>query len=54
MLNLLLASLIHPFDWKLFPDQMAPEGINTEDKFGLTLQKAIPLVAIPVVVAKVE
>ena len=33
---------------------MAPEGINTKDKFGLTLQKALPLVAIPVVVAKVE
>ena len=54
MLNLLLASLVHHFDWKLFPDRMAPEGINTKDKFGLTLQKAIPLVAIPVVVAKVE
>ena len=54
MLNLLLASLIHHFDWKLFPDRMAPEGINAKDKFGLTLQKALPLVAIPVVVAKVE
>ena len=54
MLNLLLASLIHRFDWKPFPDRMAPEGINTKDKFGLTLQKAIPLVAIPVVVATVE
>ena len=30
------------------------EGINAKDKFGLTLQKALPLVAIPVVVAKVE
>ena len=49
MLNLLLASLIHHFDWKLFPDRMAPEGINAKDKFGLTLQKALPLVAIPVV-----
>ena len=54
MLNLLLAFLIHHFDWKLFPDRMAPEGINAKDKFGLTLQKALPLVAIPVVVAKVE
>ncbi|KAK7836372.1 hypothetical protein CFP56_022701 [Quercus suber] len=33
---------------------MTPEDIYTKDKFGLTLQKAIPFVAIPVVVAKVE
>ena len=54
MINLLLASLIRHFDWKLLPDRMAPEGISMKDKFGLTLQKAIPLVAIPVIDAKVE
>ncbi|XP_075641932.1 geraniol 8-hydroxylase-like [Castanea sativa] len=51
MLSLLLASLIHRFDWRLL-DQMAPEDIDTSDKFGITMQKVIPLVAIPVVVAK--
>ncbi|KAM3748270.1 hypothetical protein ACB098_05G095200 [Castanea mollissima] len=53
MLSLFLASLIHHFDWKL-PDRMAPEDIDIKDKFGLTLQKAVALVAIPVVVAKAE
>ena len=51
MLSLLLASLIHHFNWKL-PDRMAPEDIDIKDKFGIALQKAIALVAIPVVVAK--
>ena len=51
MLSLLLASLIHHFDWKL-PDRMEPEDIDMKDKFGITMQKAIPLVAIPAVVAK--
>ena len=40
MLSLLLASLIHHFNWKL-PDRMAPEDIDIKDKFGITLQKAI-------------
>ncbi|KAL4596957.1 hypothetical protein ACB092_12G201200 [Castanea dentata] len=53
MLSLFLASLIHHFNWKL-PDRMAPEDIDIKDKFGLTLQKAVALVAIPVVVAKAE
>ena len=51
MLSLLLASLIHHFNWKL-PDRMATEDIDIKDKFGIALQKAIALVAIPVVVAK--
>ncbi|KAM3686483.1 hypothetical protein ACJW31_10G006100 [Castanea mollissima] len=51
MLSLLLASLIHRFDWRLL-DQMAPEDIDTSDKFGITMQKVIPLVAIPMVAAK--
>lgn len=46
MLNMSLGSLVHHFDWKL-PDGMAPEDIDMGDRFGITLQKAIPLVAIP-------
>ncbi|XP_077245121.1 labd-13Z-ene-9,15,16-triol synthase, chloroplastic-like [Tasmannia lanceolata] len=43
MLMLILASLLHSFDWRL------PEGTKLEvsDKFGLVLKKAIPLIAIP-------
>lgn len=44
MLHLLLASLIHLFDWKL-PDGMAPEEIELSDKFGIKMQN--PLVVIP-------
>ncbi|KAF3448445.1 hypothetical protein FNV43_RR09158 [Rhamnella rubrinervis] len=49
MLSLSLGNLVHHFDWKL-PDGMAPEDIDIGDKFGITLQKAIPLVAIPTLV----
>ncbi|KAJ3692765.1 hypothetical protein LUZ60_011860 [Juncus effusus] len=39
----LLATLVHSFDWKI------PEGseINLEEKFGIVMKKAVPLVAIP-------
>ncbi|XP_038687187.1 LOW QUALITY PROTEIN: geraniol 8-hydroxylase-like [Tripterygium wilfordii] len=47
MLHLMLGSLIHSFDWKL-EDGVTPETMNMEDKFGLTLQKAQPLRAIPI------
>lgn len=43
MLHLMLASLIHSFDWKLEDEEM-----DMEDKFGITLQKAHPLCAIPI------
>lgn len=46
MVNLMLASIIQPFSWKL-PDGMAPEKLDMEEQFGVTLRKAIPLVAIP-------
>ncbi|KAK4365799.1 hypothetical protein RND71_013679 [Anisodus tanguticus] len=46
MVNLMLASIIQPFDWKL-PKGMAPENLDMEEQYGLTLRKAIPLVAIP-------
>ena len=49
MLHLMLGSLIHTFDWKL-EDGFKPEDMSMEDKFGLTLQMAQPLRAIPIVV----
>ncbi|KAJ9563658.1 hypothetical protein OSB04_008818 [Centaurea solstitialis] len=43
MLHLMLGSLIYKFDWKI-------EGgiLDMSDKFGFTLQKKLPLMAIPV------
>nr|XP_016504244.1 PREDICTED: geraniol 8-hydroxylase-like [Nicotiana tabacum] len=46
MVNLMLASIVQPFSWKL-PKGMAPENLDMEEQFGLTLRKAIPLLAIP-------
>ncbi|KAK4339114.1 hypothetical protein RND71_040576 [Anisodus tanguticus] len=46
MVNLILASIIQPFSWKL-PDGMAPEKLDMEEQFGVSLRKATPLVAIP-------
>ncbi|EYU36335.1 hypothetical protein MIMGU_mgv1a004314mg [Erythranthe guttata] len=43
MLHLTVASLIHNFDWKL----EAGVKLDTEEKFGLSLHKAVPLEAIP-------
>lgn len=47
MMNLLLATLLHNFDWKL-PNGMAAQDMDMKDNFGVTLQKADPLVAIAV------
>ena len=47
MLNLLLATLVHNFDWKL-EDGMIPEDLDMTQKFGITLQKVKPLQVIPV------
>ncbi|XP_077243510.1 flavonoid 3'-monooxygenase CYP75B137-like [Tasmannia lanceolata] len=43
MLTYVLATLLHSFDWRL------PEGakLDHEDKFGLVLKKANPLIVIP-------
>ncbi|CAN1747945.1 Geraniol 8-hydroxylase [Linum perenne] len=43
MLHMMLGSLIHSFDWKLEDG----ESLDMEEKFGITLQKAKPLVAFP-------
>ncbi|PQQ16312.1 geraniol 8-hydroxylase-like [Prunus yedoensis var. nudiflora] len=48
MLNLMLGSLINSFDnWKL-EDGVVPEKMNMEEKFGLSLQMAHPLIAVPI------
>nr|AKI33848.1 cytochrome P450 76AD1-like protein [Acleisanthes lanceolata] len=52
MLNLMLANLIHSFDWKL-PDVGEKsgsdlDGFDMDEKFGITLQKVKPLQIIPV------
>eukprot|EP01018_Ginkgo_biloba_P018172 Gb_12034 [translate_table: standard] len=46
MLHFVLASLLHSFDWRLPHGQNSDEMDMTE-KFGITLQKAVPLIAIP-------
>ncbi|KAK6115941.1 hypothetical protein DH2020_008210 [Rehmannia glutinosa] len=47
MLHLMVASLIHNFDWKL-EQGVKLEDLDTSEKFGLSLHKAVPLKAIPI------
>jgi cytochrome P450 len=47
MLHLMLGSLIQTFDWKL-EDGVKPMDMNMDDKFGITLQRAYPLIAFPI------
>lgn len=47
MLHLVLASLLHSFDWKL-QDDMKPEAMDMTEKFGFTLRKSQPLRAVPI------
>ncbi|KAL0360905.1 UNVERIFIED_CONTAM: cytochrome [Sesamum radiatum] len=46
MVHLIVASLVHNFDWKLEPG-VAPEDVDLNEKLGLSLHKAIPLKAVP-------
>uniref|UniRef100_A0A0C9QN91 TSA: Wollemia nobilis Ref_Wollemi_Transcript_18886_1947 transcribed RNA sequence n=1 Tax=Wollemia nobilis TaxID=56998 RepID=A0A0C9QN91_9CONI len=46
MVQFMLATLIHSFDWSL-PAGQTVEKLDMEEAFGLTLQKAVPLVAVP-------
>ncbi|XP_022156981.1 geraniol 8-hydroxylase-like [Momordica charantia] len=45
MMHLMLGSLVHFFDWKL-----EDEDVNMDEKFGLTVEMAFPLRALPVLV----
>lgn len=47
MLNLMLGSLLHGFNWKV-GDGISPQDLDMTDKFGITIQKAIPLRALPI------
>lgn len=47
MVHLMLASMILSFDWKL-PRGINPEHLDMQEHFGMTLKKAVPLCAIPV------
>ncbi|XP_052209291.1 geraniol 8-hydroxylase-like [Diospyros lotus] len=47
MVHLMLASVLQAFDWKL-PEGTTPENMDMEEQFGITLKKAVPLRAIPV------
>ncbi|KAL3634165.1 hypothetical protein CASFOL_021219 [Castilleja foliolosa] len=47
MLHLMVACLIHNFDWKLEAG-VKLEDVDTSEKFGLSLHKAVPLKALPI------
>ncbi|KAL3845159.1 hypothetical protein ACJIZ3_002562 [Penstemon smallii] len=46
MVHLMVAYLVHNFNWKLEPG-VKPEELDMNEKFGLSLHKAAPLKAIP-------
>lgn len=46
MVQLLTASLVHAFDWEL-EDGLNPEKLNMDEAYGLTLQRAAPLMVHP-------
>ena len=46
MVHLLLASLLHSFEWAL-PHGMTAHQVDMSERFGLTLVKAVPLEVIP-------
>ncbi|XP_073024831.1 cytochrome P450 76T24-like [Primulina eburnea] len=47
MVHLMIATLVHNFDWKL-DGGLKPEELDLNESFGLTLQKTIPLKAVPI------
>ena len=46
MVHVVIASLLHSFNWSL-PDGMTAEKMNMTEKFGISLQKVSPLIAVP-------
>ncbi|KAL2892356.1 Geraniol 8-hydroxylase [Bienertia sinuspersici] len=46
IVHLILSTLLHSFDWK-YCDGISSKDIDVEEKFGITLQKARSLPAIP-------
>ncbi|KAJ4820197.1 Flavonoid 3'-hydroxylase [Rhynchospora pubera] len=47
MVQIMTATLIHGFDW-ILPDGQMADTLDMEEAYGLTLQRAVPLVACPV------
>ncbi|PIN03107.1 Cytochrome P450 CYP2 subfamily [Handroanthus impetiginosus] len=47
MVPVMLGSLLNSFDWKL-EGGIGPKELDMEEKFGITLQKAQPLQAVPI------
>ncbi|CAI9299833.1 unnamed protein product [Lactuca saligna] len=45
-IGLVISNMIHCFDWEL-PDGMSPSDMDMKEKFGLTIPRAEPLLAIP-------
>jgi len=46
MIHLVLASLVHSFDWAP-PEGVTAEQVDMTEKFGLMMTKSAPLEAIP-------
>ncbi|KAE8693193.1 geraniol 8-hydroxylase-like [Hibiscus syriacus] len=47
MVHLMLASMVHSFDWKL-PPGINPQDLDMQEQFGTTLRKAVPLCVVPI------
>jgi flavonoid 3'-monooxygenase len=47
MVTLMTATLVHAFDWSLV-DGLTPEKLDMEEAYGLTLQRAAPLMVRPI------
>nr|BAJ95115.1 predicted protein [Hordeum vulgare subsp. vulgare] len=47
MVTLMTATLVHAFDWSLV-DGITPQKLDMEEAYGLTLQRAVPLMVQPV------
>ncbi|XP_058084514.1 (S)-N-methylcoclaurine 3'-hydroxylase isozyme 1-like [Magnolia sinica] len=52
MVQLILASFIHTFDWSL-PHGMQPDDLNMDEKFALTLERKHLLLLVPKSVVKI-
>jgi hypothetical protein len=47
MIVLMLAALLHSFEWEL-PQGVTPEMLDMREQYGITLKKLVPLSAVPI------
>ncbi|KAL7587828.1 hypothetical protein Lser_V15G41170 [Lactuca serriola] len=47
IVGLVIANMVHCFEWKL-PNGMSPSDLDMNEKFGLTIPRIMPLLAIPI------